>query len=61
MYTPKLFNNDDITKAISFMKKFSFATIITSYNGKPIATHLPFVITERNGGNHFDFSFLKIE
>jgi transcriptional regulator len=49
MYTPKIFNNDDITKAISFMKKFSFATIITSDNGKPIATHLPFVITERDG------------
>tara|TARA_B110000971_G_C19956586_1_gene475933 strand:+ start:627 stop:1184 length:558 start_codon:yes stop_codon:yes gene_type:complete len=30
------------------MKKFSFGTIITSDNGKPIATHLPFVITERN-------------
>lgn len=48
MYIPKIFNNDDITNAISFMKKFSFGTIITSDNGKPIATHLPFVITERN-------------
>lgn len=49
MYTPKIYNSDDITKAISFMKKFSFATIITSDNGKPIATHLPFVITEKDG------------
>ena len=48
MYIPKIFNNDDITNAISFMKKFSFGTIITSDNGKPIATHLPFVISERN-------------
>ena len=48
MYIPKIFNNDDITNVISFMKKFSFGTIITSDNGKPIATHLPFVITERN-------------
>lgn len=49
MYIPKIYNNDDITKAVSFMKKFSFGTIITSDNGKPIATHLPFVISERNG------------
>ena len=30
------------------MKRFSFATLITSTNNFPIATHLPFVIKEEN-------------
>jgi transcriptional regulator len=38
----------DKTKIIDFMKRFSFATIITSKNDFPIATHLPFVIKEEN-------------
>jgi len=38
----------DKTKIVDFMKRFSFATIITSKNDFPIATHLPFVIKEEN-------------
>ena len=48
MYIPNYYNNTDINEAISFMQRFNFATIITSDNGKPIATHLPFVISKRN-------------
>ena len=33
---------------VDFMKRFSFATLITSKNDLPIATHLPFVIKEEN-------------
>ena len=48
MYIPNHFNNTDINEAISFMQRFNFGTIITSDEGKPIATHLPFVISKRN-------------
>lgn len=38
----------DKMKIIDFIKRFSFATIITSKNDFPIATHLPFIIKEEN-------------
>ena len=36
----------DKTKIVNFMKRFSFATLITSKNELPIATHIPFVVKE---------------
>ncbi|MBU2525376.1 MAG: FMN-binding negative transcriptional regulator [Bacteroidetes bacterium] len=49
MYIPKanLTTNDE--EIVSFMKRFSFATIITSKDNFPIATHLPFVVSTRDG------------
>lgn len=44
MYIPKHFYNDDRQSVLNFMQKFNFATLVTSENGRPIATHLPFVI-----------------
>jgi len=38
----------DKKKIVDFMKRFSFATLITSKNDFPIATHLPFIIREEN-------------
>lgn len=37
----------DKQEAISFMQKYSFATIVTVANGIPSATHLPFIIEQR--------------
>lgn len=37
----------DKQEAISFMQKYSFATIVTVTNGIPSATHLPFIIEQR--------------
>lgn len=48
MYIPNINKMADKAKAVDFMKRFSFATIITSKNNFPIATHLPFVIKEEN-------------
>lgn len=45
MYIPKPNLITDKTKIIAFMKRFSFATLITSKNNIPTATHLPFIIT----------------
>lgn len=34
----------DKTEAVEFMKRFSFATIISAKDNLPVATHLPFLI-----------------
>ena len=47
MYIPKINIATDREEIISFMKQFSFATIITANNNFPIATHLPFIVTSR--------------
>ncbi len=50
MYIPKTNLMTDKNEIVSFMKRFSFATVITSKDNLPIATHLPFVISTR--GEH---------
>lgn len=50
MYIPKINVETDKTEIISFMKSFSFATIITSTNDLPVATHLPFTVASRENG-----------
>ena len=48
MYIPKVNLETDRDIIVSFMQKFSFATIITAKNNQPIATHLPFLVTIKN-------------
>jgi len=48
MYTPKLFDMDNVAEAIAFMQRYSFATIITAKDNMPVATHLPFVIHQKD-------------
>jgi transcriptional regulator len=48
MYTPKLNLITDQQEAVDFMQQFSFATIVTVKDGIPSATHLPFVVSQRN-------------
>ncbi|KIC89089.1 FMN-binding negative transcriptional regulator [Flavihumibacter sp. ZG627] len=47
MYIPKHFSEEDLSKILSFMKEFSFATIVSMQDSIPVATHLPFVLEER--------------
>ena len=49
MYIPKLNLMTDPQEAISFMQRYSFATLVTVHNSVPSATHLPFVVEERDG------------
>ncbi|RWY50252.1 FMN-binding negative transcriptional regulator [Mucilaginibacter gilvus] len=49
MYTPKYFQITDGKEIIRFMQKYSFATIVTNMDGLPQATHLPFLIEQREG------------
>jgi transcriptional regulator len=44
MYIPSTNLMTDRDEIIEFMKRFSFATIISNKNGVPIATHLPFIV-----------------
>jgi transcriptional regulator len=46
MYIPTHYLIEDQAEAIAFMRKYSFATIVTVKDNFPTATHLPFVIEE---------------
>lgn len=45
MYIPKRYLATDREEIVAFMKQYSFATIITSRDNHPVATHLPFVVS----------------
>ena len=47
MYIPKNFLITNQQEAISFMQRYSFATIVTVNNDVPTATHLPFIVTQQ--------------
>lgn len=49
MYIPSFNQITDPHEAISFMQRYSFATIVTVKDGIPTATHLPFVVKEVDG------------
>jgi transcriptional regulator len=42
MYIPKYFKVTNVDEISGFIQKNSFGTIVTTEQGKPIATHLPF-------------------
>lgn len=48
MYTPNNFKITNEAEAISFMQRYSFATIVTVIDGVPEATHLPFLVEKRD-------------
>ncbi len=48
MYIPSFNKFDDQQEAISFMQRYSFATIVSVIDGLPVATHLPFLVTEKD-------------
>lgn len=48
MYIPKFNLATDRDEIVSFMQRFSFATIISIKDNVPVATHLPFLVTVRD-------------
>ncbi len=48
MYIPKYFEQQDIKQTIAFMQAYNFAVLVSVHNNRPFATHLPFVIEQRN-------------
>lgn len=49
MYIPKQFEIEQEEEKIAFMKQYSFATMVTTKAGLPIATQLPFLVTQSTG------------
>lgn len=48
MYIPGINAMTDREEAVAFMKRFSFATVITARENLPVATHLPFLVSVRD-------------
>src|SRR5260370_40830619 len=49
MYIPKAFREDDIKTLHTFMREYSFATLVTQQEGMPFASHLPFLLDREQG------------
>lgn len=49
MYIPNSFREEDTEKLIAFMRANSFATLVSIQNGMPIASHIPLVVTVKDG------------
>ena len=49
MYIPPSFLETDVTKLHDFMEQYSFATLISSHESKPLASHLPLLL-DRDAG-----------
>lgn len=44
MYIPKHFEEKDTSRIYDFIREFSFGTIISSGNSRPVATHTPLML-----------------
>jgi transcriptional regulator len=49
MYIQSFNKFEDPQEIVSFMKRYSFATIVSVKDGLPVATHLPFLVEESDG------------
>ncbi|MDN3015558.1 FMN-binding negative transcriptional regulator [Paenibacillus sp. BSR1-1] len=52
MYIPKYYKVKDVEEIWDFVQKNSFGTVVTTLQGKPIATHLPLRLTQK-GDDYF--------
>ncbi len=48
MYIPKHFSGKNKEHAIQFIERFNFGILISTKNSRPIGSHLPFLVSERN-------------
>ncbi|MDR7071048.1 FMN-binding negative transcriptional regulator [Fictibacillus barbaricus] len=53
MYIPKYFKVKNVDEIWGFVQKNSFATIVTTEKGRPIATHLPLQLTKKADTYYF--------
>jgi len=47
MYIPPKFKLKDETQIRAYIRQYPFATLITAVNNHPIATHLPFILEQK--------------
>lgn len=52
MYIPKYFEVTNFDEVLDFIQKNSFGTLVTTYENKPIATHLPLEL-HKQGDDYF--------
>ncbi len=50
MYLPHHFTQTDTATLVAFMRQYAFATIVSEVDGKPCASHLPFVVEWKEDG-----------
>lgn len=48
MYIPSFNSFTNHTEVVAFMRRYSFATIISVKDGMPVGTHLPFIVEQRS-------------
>src|SRR5215213_7573645 len=49
MYIPNAFRADDVATLVEFMAANSFATLVSTHNGAPVASHIPLVVSAHDG------------
>lgn len=49
MHRPTAFQEDNIDKLVAFMQAHSFATLVSTVEGVPFASHIPLVVNESDG------------
>ncbi|MDX2003344.1 MAG: FMN-binding negative transcriptional regulator [Chitinophagales bacterium] len=49
MYIPPYFKEEDKEELLAFIRQHPFATLVSQVQGRPWATHLPFVADEEDG------------
>jgi transcriptional regulator len=59
MYTPSFNSFTDGQEIVAFMQRYSFATIVTTIDGLPVATHLPFLVKSENDKISLQAHFAK--
>jgi len=48
MYIPPKFKLEDQNKILDYIREYPFATLITANNNSPVATHVPFILEQKN-------------
>jgi transcriptional regulator len=51
VYVPREFKVADLALLHDLIERFSFAMLVTTQDGRPVATHLPFLV-QRDAGDH---------
>jgi transcriptional regulator len=49
MYVPKIFKNENLEEIEVFIRHSSFGILVSTENGRPLATHIPIELEEREG------------
>jgi len=49
MYIPNAFRADDLATLVEFMSANSFATLVSIYDGAPVASHIPLIVSAQDG------------